>query len=70
MCRIMEDIVQKERLDASQKAVQKTRHEEFLQLVKRAWEQKFSLAQMIALSGRTEDEVLAAFGELGLPIPN
>ena len=70
MCRIMEDIVQKERLDASQKAVQKTRHEEFLQLVQRAWEQKFSLAQMIALSGRTEDEVLAAFGELGLPIPN
>ena len=58
MCRIMEDIVQE------------TRQEEFLRLIKKLWEQKFSLAQMTTLSDRTEEEVVAALNELGLSIPN
>ena len=62
MCRIMEDIVKKER--------QEVRHEEFLQLVKRLWEQKFPIAQMTTISARTEEEVVAALNELGLSIPN
>ena len=66
MCRIMEDIVQEERQEARQEA----RQEEFLRLIKKLWEQKFSLAQMTTLSDRTEEEVVAALNELGLSIPN
>ena len=62
MCRIMEDIVQKERQDA--------KHEEFLQFIKSFWEQRFPVAQMTTLSKHTEEEVVAALKELGLSIPN
>ena len=48
-----------------EEAVNKT----FLQFVQNMSKQKFSLAQMTALSERSEDEVIAALKSLGLPVP-
>lgn len=62
MCRIMEDIVQKERKEAEQ--------ESFLRLIKRMWEKPSSLADMVYISEHTEEEVVLALKELGLSIPN
>lgn len=61
MCRIVEEIVKKEREEALNEA--------FLQFVQNMSKQHFSLAQMTALSGRSEEEVIAALKSLGLPVP-
>ena len=69
MCRIVEDIVKKEREEAFNEAYSEAFNDAFLQLVQSMSEQKFSLAQMTTLSKRSEDEVIAALKKLGLPIP-
>lgn len=61
MCRIVEEIVKKEREEALNEA--------FLQFVQNMSKQHFSLAQMTALSGRSEEEVIAALKSLGLSVP-
>ena len=61
MCRIVEEIVKKEREEALNEA--------FLQFVQSMSEQNFSLAQMTTLSKRSEEEVVAALKSLGLPVP-
>ena len=61
MCRIVEEIVKKEREEALNEA--------FLQFVQNMSKQHFSLAQMPALSGRSEEEVIAALKSLGLSVP-
>ena len=61
MCRIVEEIVKKEREEALNEA--------FLQFVQNMSKQHFSLAQMTALSGRSEEEVIAALKNLGLSVP-
>lgn len=66
MCRLVEEIVQKEREEAREEA----RKESFLQLIQSMHEQQFSLAQMTALSKRSEADVISALKKLGLPIPN
>ena len=65
MCRIVEEIVKKEREEEREAAL----NEAFLQFVQSMSEQNFSLAQMTTLSKRSEDEVIAALKKLGLPIP-
>ena len=62
MCRILEDIVQKERQDME--------HKNFLWLIQKLWDKKTPLSEMISFSERTEAEVIEALNELGLPIPN
>lgn len=69
MCRIVEDIVKKEREEAFNEAYSEAFNDAFLQLVQSMSEQKFSLAQMTTLSKRSEDEVISALKKLGLPIP-
>lgn len=61
MCRIVEEIVKKEREEALNEA--------FLQFIQNMSEQNFSLAQMTTLSKRSEEEVIAALKSLGLPVP-
>ena len=66
MCRIMEEIVKKERLEERREA----KHEEFLRLIRKLWSKPSSLAEMVWFSERTEEEVIAALHELGLSVPN
>lgn len=65
MCRIVEEIVKKERAEEREEAL----NEAFLQFVQSMSEQNFSLAQMTTLSKRSEEEVVAALKSLGLPVP-
>ena len=73
MCRAVEDLVKKELDRTVEDIVKKERKEAtdeaFLQFVQNMSKQKFSLAQMTALSERSEDEVIAALKKLGLPVP-
>ena len=69
MCRAVEDLVKKELNRTVEDIVKKELNEAFLQLVQNMSKQKFSLAQMTALSERSEDEVIAALKSLGLPVP-
>ena len=65
MCRIVEEIVKKEREEEREAAL----NEAFLQFVQSMSEQNFSLAQMTTLSKRSEEEVISALKSLGLSVP-
>ena len=69
MCRAVEDLVKKEVKDAYNEGFNKAADASFIAFVQNMSKQKFSLAQMTALSERSEEEVIAALKKLGLPIP-
>lgn len=68
MCRIVEDIVEKERQEAIKEGRLEGRREMFLENIKGMWENNISLNIMASIAKCTEDEIIEALNELGLPI--
>ena len=69
MCRIVEEIVEKERKEALEQGLERGEKKEFLKTVQSMYDNHFSLEQMLAIYNGRKDEVIKALQELGLRIP-